>query len=104
MFAPAAYWLDLRGYRPAQEAKAIAAPMLILQGDKDCQVTLDDYALWQAALGTRKDVRFKRFPKLNHLFMAVEGVSNGSEYFLPGQHVDPEVVKEIADWICGPRG
>lgn len=39
--APAAYWLDLRGYDPASSAAALAKPMLIVQGGRDYQVTVD---------------------------------------------------------------
>ncbi|BDU71343.1 alpha/beta hydrolase family protein [Mesoterricola silvestris] len=98
-FAPASYWLDLRGYHPAEAARGLERPMLILQGDQDCQVTLADFALWKTALGGRKDVTLCRFAKLNHLFMPVEGKSTGREYARPGQHVDPQVLDVIGDWI-----
>ncbi|HNX95943.1 MAG TPA: alpha/beta fold hydrolase [Holophaga sp.] len=73
LFAPASYWLDLKGYEPAQEAKRVHKPMMLLQGEADCQVTLEDFRIWQQALSTRKDVEFHRFPGLNSLFMRVTG-------------------------------
>jgi uncharacterized protein len=48
---PAAYWLDLRGYDPAATAATLGKPMLILQGGRDYQATVDDdLARWRAAL------------------------------------------------------
>ena len=99
LFAPASYWLDLKGYDPAQEAKRIHKPMLFLQGEADCQVTLEDFKIWQQALSTRKDIAFHRFPSLNHLFMHVAGKSTGAEYGEPGQRVALEVIDEIAQWV-----
>lgn len=95
---PASYWLDLRGYDPAQRAKTLTQPILILQGERDYQVTLTDFALWKQALGSRNDVTLISYPRLNHLFMAGEGKSAPSEYFTPG-HVEQRVVTDIAQWI-----
>jgi uncharacterized protein len=54
--APASYWLDLRGYDPPSAAKQVKAPMLILQGDRDYQVTQEEFAKWKAALGSRREL------------------------------------------------
>ena len=56
--APPEYWLDLRGYEPAKEAKDLRKPMLILQGERDYQATMEDFANWKKALASRKDVSF----------------------------------------------
>lgn len=54
--APASYWLDLRDYDPPSAARHVKAPMLILQGERDYQVTPEEFAKWRAALGSRRDV------------------------------------------------
>ncbi|WP_218080484.1 alpha/beta hydrolase [Anthocerotibacter panamensis] len=95
---PAAYWLALRGYSPPAVASALKQPMLILQGDRDYQVTLKDFQLWQQALSVRSNVTFKRYPTLNHLFMSGSGKSLPTEYQTPG-HVDLQVLEDIATWI-----
>lgn len=95
---PASYWVDLRGYNPPVAAQAIKLPMLILQGERDYQVTMDDFAKWKAALGTRSDVTLKSYPALNHLFMAGTGPSAPAEYMTAG-HVAEEVVRDIARWV-----
>jgi dienelactone hydrolase len=99
---PAAYLADLKGYRPDLEAKSLNTPMLILQGERDYQVTMKDFDLWKSALQARSNVRFHTYPKLNHLFIAGEGKSRPEEYQEPG-HVDEQVVADIANWILQNR-
>lgn len=101
--APASYWLDLRGYDPAASAKSLKQPMLILQGERDYQVTMaDDFAKWKAALGGKTGVTFHTYPALNHLFMAGTGKSVPAEYEVAG-HVPVEVITDIAAWITALR-
>jgi dienelactone hydrolase len=98
--APAAYWVDLRGYDPPREGKAVTKPMLILQGDRDYQVTAVDFERWKAALGGREDVKLIAYPALNHLFAAGKGKGTPNEYFAAG-NVAEEVIKDIAAWVRG---
>lgn len=99
--APASYWLDLRDYDPAALARTLGQPLLILQGERDYQVTMaDDFAQWKAALGRRATVTFKTYAALNHLFMtgAGAGPSVPAEYERPG-HIPVAVVDDIAAWV-----
>jgi dienelactone hydrolase len=96
--APAEYWLALRGYEPATEAMGLQKPMLILQGERDYQTTMEDFANWKKALAARKDVRLVSYPKLNHLFMEGEGKSRPEEYSRPG-NVAAVVIEDTAKWI-----
>ena len=99
---PAAYWLDLRGYHPEQAARELKQPMLILQGERDYQVTMEDFATWKKALADRKNVACKAYPGLNHVFMKGEGPSSDEEYTRPG-HVASTVIEDIAAWIKPAR-
>ena len=96
--APAAYWLDLRDYYPPEVAKTLKQPMLILQGEKDYQVTMKDFENWKAVLASRKDVVFKSYPKLFHLFIETEDKPAPSNYEKAG-HVANYVIDDIANWI-----
>jgi dienelactone hydrolase len=100
---PAKYWLDLRGYDPAEEAKKVTQPMLILQGERDYQVTLVDFARWREALDNRDNVKLISYPDLNHLFMFGKGKSVPAEYFEPG-HVAEVVIDDIAKWVSAQTG
>ena len=95
-----AYWLDLRGYDPAGLAKAVRKPMLFLQGERDYQVQTADLENWRKALGSRKDVEFRLYPKLNHLFYEGEGVLIPLEYMQKHGSVAPYVVEDIAAFIA----
>jgi len=96
---PATYWLDLREYRPSLVARELSIPMLILHGERDYQATMTDFVIWREALSDRADVTCKSYPKLNHLFMAGEGKATPTEYMTGRNHVDPEVIRDIAEWI-----
>lgn len=92
------YWLDLRGYRPAEEAASITRPILILQGERDYQVTMEDFALWQASLSGKPNVILRTYTDLNHLFVSGTGKSTPEEY-QRSCHVSREVIEDIAAFI-----
>jgi uncharacterized protein len=96
--APASYWLDLRGYNPPEAAKMVNKPMLILQGERDYQVTMADFQKWKDALSSQKDVTFRTYPKLNHLFIEGNGKIAPAEYSIPG-HVAEYVIADITEWV-----
>lgn len=95
---PANYWLDLRGYRPADLAKTVRRPMIFLQGGRDYQVTNVDFEGWKNALANNKNVEFKDYPDLNHLFAKGQGPGAPDEYGQPG-NIDKTVIDDIANWI-----
>jgi fermentation-respiration switch protein FrsA (DUF1100 family) len=93
------YWLDLRSYDPVAVAATINKPMLILQGGRDYQVTVeDDLSGWQSGVGHLPDVTIQIYASLNHLFFPGTGPSTPEEYG-PPQHVDPMVLTDIVNWL-----
>jgi dienelactone hydrolase len=98
------YWLDLRGYDPASAAATLNKPMLILQGGRDYQVTVeDDLSRWKAGVGHRSDVTIRVYDADNHLFFPGAGPSTPAEYEA-AQHVDPAVIADITTWLTPHRG
>ena len=95
---PAPYLLALRDYNQTATAARLTIPLLVLQGERDYQVTMADFAGWKKALAGRKNVTFKSYPALNHLFMAGKGKSRPEEYGVAG-HVAREVIDDMAAWI-----
>lgn len=95
---PAAYWLDLRTYQPAQTASQLALPIFILQGERDYQVTAADFEGWKAVLEGQPDVFLKQYPRLNHLFMPGSGPGTPDEYQKTA-HVSELVIQDIADFV-----
>jgi uncharacterized protein len=96
--ATTSYWLDLRGYDPPAAAVQVKQPMLVLQGERDYQVTMEEFSRWKSALADRTDVVFHSYAPLNHLFVAGTGKSVPAEYNTPG-HISEAVVRDVATWI-----
>jgi dienelactone hydrolase len=101
--APASYWLDLARYDIVATTKSLTLPILVLQGGRDYQVLPADVDEWEAAVGRHRGLEVKRYPSLNHLFIAGAGVPRPEEYAVPG-HVDQGMMDDLADWVRGlPR-
>lgn len=94
----AAYWLDLRAYRPVETARALAKPTLVLQGGRDYQVTEVDFQGWKTGLAGLTNVEYVLYPDLNHLFMTGSGKATPAEYNVPA-NVASQVVDTISGWI-----
>ncbi|MBL0341618.1 MAG: alpha/beta hydrolase [Bacteroidetes bacterium] len=94
----APYWRYLNDYDQFKAAKDCKVPILLLQGERDYQVTMDEFKIWQTKLTDRPNVTFKSFPQLNHLFMQGTGPSLPSEYE-KRSNVSLEVIEEINNWL-----
>lgn len=94
------YWFaDLRGYEPAEKAKAQTGKMLVLQGGRDYQVMPEQLDIWKNSLKDRKDVTYRLYPKLNHFYTEGEGaMSTPQEYFKQG-NIPSEVINDISNWV-----
>ena len=97
--APESYWKDFDAYNPAQTAAKLDIPLLILQGERDYQVSMQDLQGWRDALRGRNHATIKSYPTLNHLFQAGEGKSTPSEYAHEG-HMPDFVLDDIAAWAA----
>jgi len=95
---PVKYLYRLHTLDPVAEVQKLDIPVLILQGERDFQVSMKNFALWKEGLGDRPKTTFKSYPKLNHLFITGEEKSRASEYGIPG-HVDEQVIDDLAGWI-----
>ncbi len=93
-----AYFLDARGYDPPKVACARRCPVLVLQGERDYQVSMTEFHDRVSALGKRKGALLKSYPSLNHLLVSGVGPATPAEHEQPG-HVDEAVVNDIAGWI-----
>jgi dienelactone hydrolase len=92
---PGGYWLYLRAYDPVATAAKLNMPVLVLQGERDYQVTADDFAAWKKGLAAKGNATLKNYPALNHLFMEGKGKARPEDYEKAG-HVAKEVVDDIA--------
>jgi len=94
-----AYWEDLLSYKPVETAKSLEMPFLILQGERDYQVTMEEFEGWKEGLKGKDNVDFISYPKLNHLFMPGEGQPNPQEYANPS-HIPEKVITDIKEWLA----
>ncbi len=95
------YFESLNAINPLITAQEVDVPLLILQGERDYQVTMTDFSLWQAAYGDNDSVTLMSYPTLNHQFMSqgdLTRLSIPQDYESP-DFVSAEVIQDISDWI-----
>jgi fermentation-respiration switch protein FrsA (DUF1100 family) len=97
---PGSFFESVAKYNPAISIKNQPnRPFLVLQGEKDFQVTMEDFQLFQKQLEGANHVTFKSYPELNHLFMnSTMEMPTTIEYLTPS-NVNYEVINDIAVWI-----
>lgn len=92
---PAAYWKSLRAYNQVETAKSLSTPLLILQGEADYQVTMDDFNGWKQALPQATTISY---PNLDHL-MRPSNSKIGMEAYADQVFVSEQVIQDIAGWV-----
>ncbi|MDD3003640.1 alpha/beta hydrolase [Flavobacterium sp.] len=88
-------------YDPHENLKKTKCPVLVLNGEKDIQVTakLNTEAITKALHeGKNKNVQVQIFPNLNHLFQHCTAC-NVAEYSQIEETFSSEVLKTMSDWI-----
>jgi dienelactone hydrolase len=102
--AGAASWRSVAKYDAPATAKALAQPLLVLQGGRDYQVTADDdLPLWKTALDGKAGSTTRLYPKVNHDFVPGDQPITPEEYSTSDGHVEDDVVADIAAWISPPK-
>jgi dienelactone hydrolase len=97
--ANASYFTELNKLNQVLTAKKLTSPILILQGERDYQVTITDLNIWKKAIGNSKNVVIKSYPKLNHSFTEGEGASSSpAEYNIPA-NIPEYVIIDISNFI-----
>lgn len=92
---PASYWRSLKAYDQVLTAQQLKIPILILQGEADYQVSMDDFGIWQKALPKASSISY---PGLDHLMRPANG-KIGIDAYSGKEFVSEQVVKDIAAWI-----
>ena len=99
---PRSYWLFANAYKPVEVAAKLKLPIFVLQGERDYQVTMEDFGLWRSGLLHCKNAYFKSYPKLNHLLQEGSGKATPFEY----SHASPVpayVMDDIASFVRGKQ-
>jgi dienelactone hydrolase len=92
------YWKSVKDYDQVATAKKLKVPVMVLQGERDYQVTMKDFEIWKKELGGNTKNALKSYPALNHPFLKGEGKSTPSEYEKQG-NVHEQVILDITEWI-----
>jgi len=97
---PASYWNEVNAYAKTslKAAEKLKCRLFIAGGGRDYQITKKDYDLYQDTLRNRKNVTFRWYKKLNHLFMPGKSKATPQEYAKPN-HVDEQVIQDLVKWI-----
>lgn len=100
---PRSYWEFAGNYKPVEVAAKLKLPIFVLQGERDYQVTMEDFGLWRFGLLRCKNAFFKSYPKLNHLLQEGSGKATPFEYN-QASPVPAYVMDDIASFVKGKRG
>jgi fermentation-respiration switch protein FrsA (DUF1100 family) len=100
--APVGYYRHLERQSPPDQAAALGLPILVMQGTRDYQVTMADFALWQEKLDGKSFACLVAYDGLDHLFRQGEGLSQPADYAEPTTF-DATVLDDLAGWIESRR-
>ena len=95
------WYLHFMRYDPGQDLKKLKCPVLALNGKKDIQVdaVMNLTAIQKRITGNgNKNVTVKAYPNLNHLFQTCKK-GTLAEYGQLEETINPEVLKDIIEWI-----
>ena len=96
------YWKWLMQYDPLDAAGSITVPCLVLQGQEDYQVTMQDFGMWKEAVLNRSNWQFIAYPGLVHTFVRGEK-SEGNMVYARNAHVEQQVISDIAEFVLSVK-
>ena len=92
------YWKWLEQYDILSAAEKITRPCLLLQGEEDYQVTMEDFSLWKEALGEKDNWKMISYPGLTHCFTAGQKTEGSAVYARP-EKMNGQVIEDIAAFV-----
>lgn len=92
------YMKSIIDYDDVKEAEKMTMPVLVLQGEEDYQVTMDDFNIWKDNFQDKTNWSFQSFPGLSHLFMPGK-YEDGAANYQGEKYVPEEVITSIANFI-----
>jgi pimeloyl-ACP methyl ester carboxylesterase len=93
------FLIDLFSQDPAGLAAALKVPLLIVQGDKDIQVTVEDA---EALARAQPKAKLAILPGVNHVLKIPQGddrVANLAAYANPDLPIAPSLVDALSDFV-----
>ena len=96
------YFKEMGEHQSTNYLKDLKKPMLIMQGDKDFQVSVEkDFNLYKEILKDKTNVTFKLYENLNHAFVpSIYGnIMKAKKEYNVEQHICDYVIDDIATWV-----
>ena len=96
------YFKEMNNFDTKNYLRTISKPMLIMQGEKDFQATVDkDFSCYRELLEGKENVSFKLYENLNHAFVpSIYGnIMKAKQEYNLEQHIGENVIADIANWI-----
>ncbi len=92
------YMISWIKYHPQTEIKKLQIPSLLINGDKDIQVSVQDAQLLQQA---KPDAQLQIIPNMNHIFKVIQGddAENKASYTNPELPICTELTSIITTFI-----
>jgi hypothetical protein len=92
------YMISWIKYNPQTEIKKLQIPTLLINGDKDIQVSVQDAQLLQQA---KPDAQLQIIPNMNHIFKLIKGddVENKASYTNPDLPIATDLSQLITTFI-----
>ena len=96
------YFKEMGEHAASNYLTNIEKPVLIMQGEKDFQATVEkDFNAYKELLSDKNNVTFRLYDNLNHAFVpSVYGnIMKANQEYNVEQHIGEEVITDIANWI-----
>lgn len=96
------YFKEMGEHSVADYLATTKKTMLIVQGEKDFQVSVEkDFNEYKRLLNDKTNVEFRLYENLNHAFVnyLYSDILKAKQEYNTERHIGEEVVSDIADWI-----
>ena len=96
------YFKEMGEHSSLNYLKDLNKPMLIMQGDKDFQVSVErDFNLYKKILKDKANITFKLYENLNHAFVpSIYGnIMKARKEYNVEQHICDYVIDDIKAWV-----
>ena len=96
------YFKEMGEHAASNYLVDIKKPVLIMQGEKDFQATVEkDYNAYRQLLADKNNVTFRLYDNLSHAFVpSVYGdIAKAKQEYNVEQHIGEDVIADIANWI-----
>ncbi len=96
------YFKEMGQHQTPEVLQACKKPMLIMQGSRDLQVSVErDFNVYKTLLSDRENIEFRLYDGLNHAFVPAlyDSIKDAAKEFKVERHIGDAVYDDIADFI-----